>query len=135
MRKLFSLLIALVLAVGSTASSFAFWQSRDSNYNIAISTLPGPPTLTYVGNASGTASHSGAVETFTNASIGTAAGFTTRRIIFVLTSNSLVGPTSISSILINGSIFATVHVQQSQVVHLRRSFPLTFQQELQQRSR
>jgi hypothetical protein len=78
--------------------------------------LPGPPTLTYVSNASPTASQSGAVETFTNATIGTASGFTTRRIIFALSSNNLSGPSAISSFTINGSapVNGNIHVQQSQ---------------------
>jgi hypothetical protein len=75
-------------------------------------TSVGPPTLTFIGNATGT--HSGAVETYTSYSIGTASGFTTRRIIFCLYNNN-VAPTSISSISINsGAITPTIHLQVSQ---------------------
>jgi hypothetical protein len=72
-----------------------------------------PPVLAYVGNASGTASHTGAVETYTNASIGSTAGFTTRRIIFVLTTNSM-NPSSIASFTVNGGapVNGAIHVQQ-----------------------
>ena len=83
-----------------------------SSFTLVISGgLPGPPVLTAVNVTSGT--HSGAVETYTSYSIGTASGFTTRRIIFAVATNDILA-TAISSVLINGSITPTIHVQQSE---------------------
>jgi hypothetical protein len=57
-------------------------------------------------------SFSGSVSTYTALPTGPATGFTTRRIIFVVATNNLSGGASISSVLINGSISATLHVQR-----------------------
>jgi hypothetical protein len=113
MKRLFLIAALFALQLYPVA---AFYQSRDSNYNVSSGSLPGPPTVTYIGNANG--SQSGSVVTYTTYSIGTASGFTTRRIIFVVASNDVAGSaTSISSVLINGSISATVHVQALQATN------------------
>jgi hypothetical protein len=68
-----------------------------------------PPTLTYIGSASPT--HSNAVATYSSANVGSAAGFTNRRIICVLSSNAQFALISTSTLPTIGGNPATIHVQ------------------------
>lgn len=68
----------------------------------------GPPTLAAIACAAG--SGAGSVETLAGANIGTAAGFTTRRIIVSAAGNGGVGPTALVSATIGG-IAATINGQ------------------------
>jgi hypothetical protein len=69
----------------------------------------GPPVLTFAGTLTG-GSNVGSATTFTSASIGTASGFTTRRIIVAISCNNLNGGVVSATI---GGISATVHVTTS----------------------
>jgi hypothetical protein len=107
MRKLTRLLIVFALAVGATPNSFAFWQSRDSNYNVAIGAPPSNPVLTFVGTNT---SFSAASNVYTSATVnfGPTAGFTTRRIICAVAGAGLWNG-GIQSVTLGG-ITATQHV-------------------------
>lgn len=71
----------------------------------ASSALPGPPVKTFIGV--GSCSNVGSVSTCTGVSIGSASGFTTRRIIIEILSQFI--NSGFSSVLVNGTITPTQH--------------------------
>lgn len=87
-------------------STKKFWMPSIVPYYAAVGTSS-PPVLTFVNTVNG-GSNSGGVTTFTSANIGTAAGFTTRRIIVAIEAGAFAGPVTDVTI---GGISATIHAQ------------------------
>ena len=91
---------------GVYAYGYGF-QGGCGGYNSACASAPSTPVLTYVGSFL-SFSDSGSVSTCTGVPIGTAAGFTTRRIIISIIAATFDG--GIASVTIGG-VSATIHVQ------------------------
>jgi hypothetical protein len=71
-----------------------------------------PPVLTYVGDVFPETSYVDPTITYTAVPIGTASGFTTRRIIIVGTASGVASNGSLTNVSING-ISATIHIEST----------------------
>jgi hypothetical protein len=115
MRKVLTFLIALAAIALGVCSPVSAQGFNGGGFNIGLgpfATASAPPTLSFVGTTAG--SHSGAVETFTSVNIGTASGFTTRRIICVIWNNVTYALLAGGTPPTIGGITATVHAQVNQ---------------------